>query len=112
MPVPHGTVRYRHGTSTVPCPYRNAVRAYRDTQVHGDRKEVINWIFEQLDKIARERGTVEADDVTQLLAAAVGEEPALDRTPIEVDEYVVQEASDERPDILPPIESGEEDEDV
>ncbi len=33
------------------------------------------------------------------------------RTPIEVDEDVVREASDERPDILPPIESGEEDDD-
>jgi bifunctional DNase/RNase len=34
------------------------------------------------------------------------------RTPIEVDEEVVREASDERPDILPPIESGEEDDDA
>ena len=34
------------------------------------------------------------------------------RTPIEVDEDVVREASDERPDILPPIESGEEDDDA
>jgi bifunctional DNase/RNase len=33
------------------------------------------------------------------------------RTPIEVDEEVVREASDERPDILPPIEAGEEDDD-
>jgi bifunctional DNase/RNase len=33
------------------------------------------------------------------------------RTPIEVDEDVVREASDERPDVLPPIEAGEEDDD-
>lgn len=33
------------------------------------------------------------------------------RTPIEVDEDVVREASEERPDILPPIEAGEEDDD-
>ena len=33
------------------------------------------------------------------------------RTPIEVDEDVVRHASDERPDILPPIEAGEEDDD-
>lgn len=33
------------------------------------------------------------------------------RTPIEVDENVLLEASDERPDILPPIETGEDDDD-
>lgn len=57
----------------------------------------------------RQRGELVEVDArpSDALALAVAH-----RTPIEVDEDVVQEASDERPDILPPIESGEEDEDV
>lgn len=60
----------------------------RDDSIHieGEESAVAQAaeIFEQLDKIARERGAVEADDVTQLLAVAAGQEPALNRTPIEV----------------------------
>ena len=60
----------------------------RDDSIHieGEESAVAQAaeMFEQLDKIARERGVVEADDVTQLLAAAAGEEPAPVRTPIEV----------------------------
>jgi phosphate starvation-inducible PhoH-like protein len=41
-------------------------------------------IFEQLDKIAREQGVVDAADVSQLLAVATGQQPDAPRMAIEV----------------------------
>jgi phosphate starvation-inducible PhoH-like protein len=41
-------------------------------------------VFEQLDKIAREQGSVDAADVSQLLALATGETPEQRHEPIEV----------------------------
>ena len=60
----------------------------RDDSIHieGDEPAVARAaeIFEQLDTIARERGTVEADDVSQLLSIATGQKQEPSRDPIEV----------------------------
>ncbi len=41
-------------------------------------------VFEELDRIARDRGSVSGDEVSRLLAIATGEEPPLRHEPIEV----------------------------
>ena len=60
----------------------------REDSIHieGDEPAVLKAaeIFEQLDRIAYERGGVEAADVSQLLAAATGERAAVQAEPIEV----------------------------
>ena len=60
----------------------------REDSIHieGDEPAVLKAaeIFEQLDRIASERGGVEAADVSQLLAAATGERAAVQAEPIEV----------------------------
>ena len=60
----------------------------RDDSIHieGDEPAVLRAaeIFEQLDRIARDEGGVEAAQVTRLLSAATGEQPPVDHRPIEV----------------------------
>ena len=60
----------------------------RDDAIHieGDEPAVrrATEIFEELDRIARDRGSVESDVVVRLLAVATGEEPAARHDPIEV----------------------------
>jgi phosphate starvation-inducible PhoH-like protein len=55
-------------------------------QIEGDEQSVLKAteVFEQLDRIARDRGTVEPDQVSHLLAIATGEKPPPDHDPIEV----------------------------
>jgi phosphate starvation-inducible protein PhoH and related proteins len=55
-------------------------------QIEGEEAAVLRAaeIFEQLDRIAREHGTVEIADVTELLSAATGTSQAVPRDPIEV----------------------------
>jgi phosphate starvation-inducible PhoH-like protein len=60
----------------------------RDDSIHidGDEPAVrrATEIFEQLDRIAREHGGVESDEVSRLLAVATGEQVPLRHEPIEV----------------------------
>jgi len=62
--------------------------AARDDSIHieGDEQAVLQAteVFEELDRIARERGGVEADEVARLLKIATGEEFAPRTEPIEV----------------------------
>ncbi len=55
-------------------------------QIEGEEAAVLRAaeIFEQLDRIAREHGTVEIADVTELLSAAMGTAQTVPRDPIEV----------------------------
>jgi phosphate starvation-inducible protein PhoH and related proteins len=55
-------------------------------QIEGEEAAVLRAaeIFEQLDRIAREHGTVEIADVTELLSAATGTSQTVPRDPIEV----------------------------
>ncbi len=55
-------------------------------QIEGEEPAVLRatHVFEQLDKIAREQGAVEAEDVAALLAVATGEKPPAHHAPIEV----------------------------
>ena len=55
-------------------------------QIEGEEAAVLRAaeIFEQLDRIAREHGTVEIADVTELLSAATGSSQTVPRDPIEV----------------------------
>jgi phosphate starvation-inducible PhoH-like protein len=55
-------------------------------QIEGEEAAVLRAaeIFEQLDRIAREHGSVEIADVTELLSAAMGTSQAVPRDPIEV----------------------------
>jgi phosphate starvation-inducible PhoH-like protein len=55
-------------------------------QIEGEEAAVLRAaeIFEQLDRIAREHGTVEIADVTELLSAATGAVQTVPRDPIEV----------------------------
>jgi phosphate starvation-inducible PhoH-like protein len=55
-------------------------------QIEGDEPAVhrATEVFEQLDRIARDQGTVEPDQVAHLLAIATGEKPATPHDPIEV----------------------------
>jgi phosphate starvation-inducible PhoH-like protein len=55
-------------------------------QIEGEEPAVLRAaeVFEQLDRIAREQGAVEADDVSHLLAVATGERPPVQHDPIEV----------------------------
>jgi phosphate starvation-inducible protein PhoH and related proteins len=55
-------------------------------QIEGEEAAVLRAaeIFEQLDRIAREHGTVEIADVTELLSAATGTTQTVPRDPIEV----------------------------
>ena len=55
-------------------------------QIEGEEAAVLRAaeIFEQLDRIAREHGTVEIADVTELLSAATGASQTVPRDPIEV----------------------------
>jgi phosphate starvation-inducible PhoH-like protein len=55
-------------------------------QIEGEEPAVLRAteVFEQLDKIAREQGAVEAHDVAALLAVATGEKPPAHHAPIEV----------------------------
>jgi len=54
--------------------------------IEGEEPSVLRaaGVFEELDRIARERGGVEADDVTKLLAAASGAVEPVPREPIEI----------------------------
>ena len=54
--------------------------------IEGDEYSVTQAaeIFEQLEKIVHEQGSVGAEDVSQLLAAATGKTEDINRTPIEV----------------------------
>ena len=54
--------------------------------IEGDEHSVTQAaeIFEQLEKIVHEQGSVGAEDVSQLLAAATGKTENINRTPIEV----------------------------
>lgn len=60
----------------------------RDDSIHieGDEPSVMRAteVFEQLARIASERGTVESTDVANLLSAATGESPAVVHEPIEL----------------------------
>ncbi len=60
----------------------------RDDAIHIDGEEGAvrraTEIFEELDRLARDRGGVESEEVARLLAAATGEEPPLRHEPIEV----------------------------
>lgn len=60
----------------------------RDDSIHidGDEPAVRRAIeiFEELDRIARDHGGVDSDEVARLLAAATGAEPAARHDPIEV----------------------------
>jgi len=60
----------------------------RDDSIHieGEEPSVLRaaGVFEELDRIARERGEVEADDVTKLLAVASGGAEPVPREPIEI----------------------------
>ncbi|MCS5679958.1 MAG: PhoH family protein [Acidimicrobiales bacterium] len=62
--------------------------AARDDSIHieGDEQAVLQAteVFEELDRIAREHGSVEADEVARLLKIATGEEFAPRTEPIEV----------------------------
>ena len=62
--------------------------AARDDSIHieGDEHAVLRAteVFEELDRLARERGGVEADEVDRLLRIATGEEFAPKHEPIEV----------------------------
>ena len=55
-------------------------------QIEGEEAAVLRAaeIFEQLDRIAREHGTVEIADVTELLSVATGTSQTVPRDPIEV----------------------------
>ncbi len=55
-------------------------------QIEGDEPAVLRAteVFEQLDRIARDQGSVEPDQVSHLLAIAAGEKPATPHDPIEV----------------------------
>jgi len=55
-------------------------------QIEGEEAAVLRAaeIFEQLDRIAREHGSVEIADVTELLSAATGSSQTVPRDPIEV----------------------------
>ena len=55
-------------------------------QIEGEEAAVLRAaeIFEQLDRIAREHGTVEIADVTELLSAATGTSQTVPRDPIDV----------------------------
>jgi phosphate starvation-inducible PhoH-like protein len=55
-------------------------------QIEGEEPAVLKAteLFEQLDRIARDQGTVEPDQVSHLLAIATGEKPATTHDPIEV----------------------------
>ena len=55
-------------------------------QIEGEEPAVLKAteVFEQLDRIARDQGTVEPDQVAHLLAIATGEKPAPPHDPIEV----------------------------
>jgi phosphate starvation-inducible PhoH-like protein len=55
-------------------------------QIEGDEPAVLKAteLFEQLDRIARDQGTVEPEQVSHLLAIATGEKPATTHDPIEV----------------------------
>jgi phosphate starvation-inducible PhoH-like protein len=64
-----------------------AVSARHDSiQIEGDEPAVLKAteLFEQLDRIARDQGTVEPEQVSRLLAIATGEKPATTHDPIEV----------------------------
>jgi phosphate starvation-inducible PhoH-like protein len=64
-----------------------AVSARHDSiQIEGDEPAVLKAteLFEQLDRIARDQGTVEPEQVSHLLAIATGEKPATTHDPIEV----------------------------
>ncbi len=54
-------------------------------QIEGEEPAVLRAaeIFEALDRIARDQGAVEADEVTRLLSLATGEQPAARHEPIE-----------------------------
>ncbi len=60
----------------------------RDDSIHieGEEPSVLRaaGIFEELDRIARERGDIEADDVTKLLAVAGGSAEPVPREPIDI----------------------------
>jgi phosphate starvation-inducible PhoH-like protein len=63
------------------------VSARDDTiQIEGDEPAVLRAaeVFEELDRIARDHGGVEADQVSRLLAVATGEQPPVRHEPIEV----------------------------
>jgi len=55
-------------------------------QIEGEEPAVLKAteLFEQLDRIARDQGTVEPEQVSHLLANATGEKPATTHDPIEV----------------------------
>jgi phosphate starvation-inducible PhoH-like protein len=55
-------------------------------QIEGEEPAVLRAteVFEQLDRIAREQGAVEAEDVAALLAVATGEKPPVQHAAIEV----------------------------
>ena len=55
-------------------------------QIEGEEPAVLKAteVFEQLDRIARDRGAVEPDEVSHLLAIATGEKPPVTHEPIEV----------------------------
>ena len=60
----------------------------RDDSIHIEGEELAvlraTEIFEQLDRIAREHGSVEPTDVADLLAVATGDRPLVHCDPIEV----------------------------
>ena len=60
----------------------------RDNSIHieGDEPAVLcaTEVFEQLDRIAREQGSIDVEEVTQLLSVATGDQPHVHHDPIEV----------------------------
>jgi len=66
----------------------------RDDAIHieGEEPAVLRAaeIFEELDRIARDHGFVDADQVSRLLAVATGEKPAERHAPIEIRQPGVQ----------------------
>lgn len=60
----------------------------RDNSIHieGDEPAVLRAteVFEQLDRIAREQGSIDVEEVTQLLSVATGDQPHVHHDPIEV----------------------------
>lgn len=54
--------------------------------IEGDEPAVLcaTEVFEQLDRIAREQGSIDVEEVTQLLSVATGDQPHVHHDPIEV----------------------------
>jgi len=60
----------------------------RDNSIHieGDESAVLcaTELFEQLDRIAREQGSIDVEEVSRLLSVATGDQPHVHHDPIEV----------------------------